>query len=91
MAGTSVGEFFLNINVDAGKGELTLSGLVTQMGELEVASVGEIAVLAELALKIAEVTEKRWAGHRATSGVCRADRGRSGATRGSRRRRLSRA
>lgn len=56
MAGTSVGEFFLSLVVDAGKGELTINGLVASMGELEVASVGEIAILAELAEKLATLT-----------------------------------
>lgn len=57
MAGTSVGEFFLSLVVDTGKGELTIGNLVAQMGELEVASVGEIAILAELAQKLAMVTD----------------------------------
>lgn len=56
MAGTSIGEFFLSLVVDAGKGELTINGLVASMGELEVASVGEIAILGELAEKLATLT-----------------------------------
>lgn len=54
---TTIGEFALNLIVDAGKGELTLNNLVAQMGELEVASVGEIAVLAELAKTLISITE----------------------------------
>lgn len=57
MAGTTVGEFVLSLVVDAGKGELTIGNLVASMGELEVASVGEIAVLAELANKLASVAD----------------------------------
>lgn len=57
MAGTTVGEFVLSLVVDAGKGEITVGNLVSKMGELEVASVGEIAVLGELATKLAEITD----------------------------------
>lgn len=54
---TTIGEFFLDIVVDAGKGEMTVGNLVKSMGDLEVASVGEIAVLAELASKLAQITD----------------------------------
>ncbi len=55
--GTTVGEFFLDLIVDASKGELTITDLVKSMGELEVASVGEIAILATLAQKLAVISE----------------------------------
>lgn len=57
MAGTTIGEFVLNLVVDAGKGEMTVNGLVASMGELEVASVGEIAILFKLAQQLAELTD----------------------------------
>lgn len=50
-----IGEFFIDLVVDAAKGELTIKNLVTSMGALEVVSVGEIAVLQELAKKLAEI------------------------------------
>lgn len=52
-----IGEFFLDLFVDAGKGELTVSNLVSSMGKLEVATVGEIAVLFELAQRLAAITD----------------------------------
>lgn len=54
---TTIGELFIDLVVDAGKSELTVGNLVKSMGELEVASVGEIAVLAELASKLAQITD----------------------------------
>lgn len=54
--GQSVGEFFIDLFVDATKGELTIGGLVKSMGELEVASVGEITILATLAQKLNDIT-----------------------------------
>lgn len=56
MSSTTVGEFFLELVVDAGQGELTVVNLVKQMGQLEVASVGEIAILKKLAQSLEEVT-----------------------------------
>jgi hypothetical protein len=53
---TGLGEFFLSIVIDAAKGELTIAGLVKSMGALEVASVGEIAILADLADKLVQVS-----------------------------------
>ena len=53
----TVGEFVLDLLVDAGKGELTVNGLIASMGQLEVASVGEIAILFELAQKLASLAE----------------------------------
>lgn len=55
--GVTAGEFFLNLVVDAGKGELTLGNLVSSMGELEVASVGEIAILQQLAKSLEKITD----------------------------------
>lgn len=51
-----IGEFFIDLFVDGAKGELTIGNLVKSMGALEVASVGEIAVLAELATKLQQIT-----------------------------------
>lgn len=52
-----IGEFFIDLVVDAAKGELTVGNLIKSMGELEVASVGELAVLAALANKFEQVTK----------------------------------
>lgn len=52
-----IGEFFISLFVDAGQGELTINNLVSSMGELEVASVGEVAILFELANKLAMMTD----------------------------------
>lgn len=54
---TTIGEFFVDLVVDAGAGELTIGNLVKSMGELEVASVGEIAILGELANKLGEISD----------------------------------
>lgn len=53
----TVGEFFIDLVVNASNGELTLGNLVKSMGDLEVASVGEIAILAELANKLTAITK----------------------------------
>lgn len=53
---TTIGEFALNLIVDAGNGELTLGNLVKSMGALEVASVGEIALLGTLANRLQELS-----------------------------------
>lgn len=52
-----LGEFFIDLVVDSSKGELTVGNLVGKMGELEVATVGEIGVLVELANKMAGFTD----------------------------------
>lgn len=52
-----LGEFFIDLVVDSAKGELTVGNLVGKMGELEVATVGEIGVLVELANKMASFTD----------------------------------
>lgn len=51
-----LGEFFIELVVDAGEGVLTLGELVKKMGELEAVSVGELAVLFEMAEKLANMT-----------------------------------
>lgn len=56
MASTNIGEMFIDLVIDAGKGELTLGSLVTKMGDLELASVGEIAILAKLAQTLESLT-----------------------------------
>lgn len=57
MAGTTVGEFVLSLTVDAAKGEITLGNLITRMGALEVASIGEVAVLFKLAQALNSITQ----------------------------------
>lgn len=52
-----IGEFVIDLFVDAAKGELTIGELIKTMGALEVASVGEIAVLTALADKLVDVTK----------------------------------
>lgn len=52
-----IGEFVIDLFVDAAKGELTIGNLVKSMGDLEVASVGEIAILTALADKLVEITQ----------------------------------
>lgn len=52
----TIGEFFIDLVVDSGKGELTIGNLVSSMGALEVASIGEIAILSELAKSLEKVT-----------------------------------
>lgn len=51
-----IGEFVIDLFVDAAKGELTIGNLVKSMGALEVASVGQIAILAALADKLRDIT-----------------------------------
>lgn len=55
---TTIGEFAISLFVDAGKGELTLGNLVSSMGSLEAASVGEIAVLYELGKVLSTLTDR---------------------------------
>lgn len=52
-----IGEFFIDLVVDGAKGELTIGNMVKEMGKLEVASVGELAILAALATKFEQVTK----------------------------------
>ncbi len=54
---TGLGEFFLKIVVQSAEGELSIQGLVKQMGELEVASVGELAILGDLADRLIAVSK----------------------------------
>lgn len=44
-----LGEFFIELTVDAEKGELTIGNLIKSMGMLEIATVGEVAILFRLA------------------------------------------
>lgn len=50
---TSVGEFVLNLAVDATSGNLSVNKLVSSLGELDVASVGTVGI-------IAKVSESLW-------------------------------
>lgn len=52
-----LGEFFIDLVVNAGSGELTVKNLVSQMGELEAATVGEIGALFELGVRLAAVAD----------------------------------
>lgn len=52
-----IGEFVIDLFVDAAKGELTIGNLVKSMGDLQVASVGEIAILTALADRLVAVTQ----------------------------------
>lgn len=52
-----IGEFFISLLVDADQGKLTISGLITSMGQLEAATVGELGVLFELAQGLGRLTE----------------------------------
>lgn len=54
---TSVGEFVLNLVVDASTGELAVNDLVASMGALNVVSVGEVAILQELAGRLSSLTD----------------------------------
>lgn len=54
---SKLGEFVLELVVDAGKGELTVNNLVKSLGHLEVVSIGEIAILQHLANMLVDVTQ----------------------------------
>lgn len=53
-----LGEFFIDLLVDAGKGELTVGNLVKQFGELEAVSLAEIGILWELGSRLASVSDQ---------------------------------
>lgn len=52
-----LGEFFIDLIVDSSKGELTVSDLVTKMGELEVATIGAVGALFQIGAKLAGFTD----------------------------------
>lgn len=52
-----LGEFFIDLVVNAGNGQLTVKNLVSSMGELEAATVGEIGALWELGIRLAAITD----------------------------------
>lgn len=52
-----IGEFFIDLVVDAGKSEMTINGLISSIGELEAATVGELGVLFELAKGLGQLAE----------------------------------
>lgn len=56
-SGTGIGEFFISLSVDAAEGALTVGDLVKGMGALEVATLGEIALLFELGIQLARVAD----------------------------------
>ena len=57
-----LGEFFIDLVVDAAKGELSVKQLVSSMGQLQVMTVGQIGLLFTLANKIADMTAIATAG-----------------------------
>lgn len=52
-----LGEFFIDLVVNAGSGELTVKNLISSMGELQAVTVGEIGVLYELGVRLAAITD----------------------------------
>ncbi len=52
-----LGEFVIDLFVNAAEGSLTVSKLVSTMGELEVSTLGEIGLLWEMAVRLADVTD----------------------------------
>jgi hypothetical protein len=56
--GTGIGEFFVSLTVDAAEGAATVGSLVSMFGELELATVAEIGVLWELAVRLAETVDQ---------------------------------
>lgn len=52
-----LGEFFMDLVVNAGSGEMTIKGLISKMGELEAVTVGQIGVLYELGVRLAELSD----------------------------------
>lgn len=53
-----LGEFFISLIVDASSGEVTVGNLVTKMGELEAATLGELGALFALSTKLAGMTDQ---------------------------------
>lgn len=53
-----LGEFVVDLVVNAGQGELTVRNLVTSMGNLEVATFAQIGALWELATRLAAITDQ---------------------------------
>lgn len=56
-SGTGIGEFYISLFVDAADGGLTVSNLVQGFGQLEIATIGEIALLWELGTMLARFTD----------------------------------
>lgn len=56
-SGTGIGEFYVSLFVDAAEGGLTVGNLVQGFGQLEIATLGEIALLWELGTMLARVTD----------------------------------
>src|ERR1035437_9274715 len=52
-----LGQFFVEIAVDAEKGQLTVGDLIKKFGMLEAATLGEIGALLELAQGFAAIVE----------------------------------
>lgn len=57
-AGQGIGEFFVSLTVDAASGELTVSNLVSAMGNLEVATVAEIGALFSMGIALARIIDQ---------------------------------
>lgn len=53
-----LGEFFIDLFVNASDGQLTVSKLVSSMGELEAVTLGEIGLLFEMGVQLASITDK---------------------------------
>lgn len=56
-----IGEFLIELLVDSGSGSVTLGDLVSKFGELEIASLREIAVLTTFAAKMGRIADQAMA------------------------------
>lgn len=56
--GTGIGEFFVSLTVDAAGGGLVVSDLVQNFGALEIATLAEIGLLWEMAVRMAAIVDE---------------------------------